>query len=69
VSSNQLKRKRIAGFSSRKKTKLVFLKSCMEGIDKNAQSQNLWIFATNYLNMIDPPVYRPGRLSNQLDFS
>jgi hypothetical protein len=41
----------------------------MEGINKNAQSQNLWIFATNYLSLIDPPVYRPGRLSNPLDFS
>jgi len=50
-------------------TKLIFLKTCMEGINKNAQSQNLWIFATNYLNLIDPPVYRPGRLSNPLDFS
>jgi len=50
-------------------TKLMFLKTCMEGIDKNAQSQNLWIFATNYLNLIDPFVYRPGRLSNPLDFS
>ena len=50
-------------------TKLIFLKTCMEGINKNAQSQNLWIFATNYLSLIDPPVYRPGRLSNPLDFS
>jgi ATPase family associated with various cellular activities (AAA) len=50
-------------------TKLMFLKACMEGINKSAQSQNLWIFATNYLNLIDPPVYRPGRLSNSLDFS
>ena len=50
-------------------TKLIFLKTCMEGINKSAQSQNLWIFATNYLNLIDPPVYRPGRLSNPLDFS
>src|SRR5215218_3330667 len=50
-------------------TKLIFLKACMEGINKNAQSQNLWIFATNYLHLIDPPVYRPGRLSNPLDFS
>jgi len=50
-------------------TKLIFLKVCMEGINKNAQSQNLWIFATNYLYLIDPPVYRPGRLSNPLDFS
>jgi len=50
-------------------TKLTFLKACMEGINKNAQSQNLWIFATNYLSLIDPPVYRPGRLSNPLDFS
>jgi len=50
-------------------TRLIFLKSCMEGINKEAQSQNLWIFATNYLNLIDRPVYRPGRLSNPLDFS
>lgn len=50
-------------------TKLIFLKACMEGIKKDAQSQNLWIFATNYLHLIDPPVYRPGRLSNPLDFS
>jgi len=50
-------------------TKLIFLKACMEGINKDAQSQNLWIFATNYLHLIDPPVYRPGRLSNPLDFS
>ncbi|CAG8575024.1 10837_t:CDS:2 [Ambispora leptoticha] len=35
-------------------TKLIFLKSCMEGISKDAQN---------------PPVYRPGRLSNPLDFS
>lgn len=41
----------------------------MEGINKSAQSQNLWIFATNYLHLIDKPVYRPGRLSNPLDFS
>ena len=50
-------------------TKLTFLKACMEGISKESQSQNLWIFATNYLHLIDPPVYRPGRLSNPLDFS
>jgi len=50
-------------------TRLIFLKTCMEGIDKNAQSQNLWIFATNYINLIDKFVYRPGRLSNPLDFS
>ncbi|WNE40198.1 MAG: Signal recognition particle receptor FtsY [Mycoplasmataceae bacterium] len=50
-------------------TKLIFLKACMEGINKSAQSQNLWIFATNYLHLIDKPVYRPGRLSNPLDFS
>jgi ATPase family associated with various cellular activities (AAA) len=50
-------------------TKLIFLKTCMEGINKSEQSQNLWVFATNYLYLIDPPVYRPGRLSNPLDFS
>jgi hypothetical protein len=50
-------------------TKLIFLKTCMEGIDKSAQSQNLWIFATNYLYLIDKFVYREGRLSNPLDFS
>ncbi|CAG8637103.1 5244_t:CDS:2, partial [Diversispora eburnea] len=44
-------------------TKLIFLKSCMEGIKKEAQSQNLWVFATNYLHLIDKPVYRPGRLN------
>jgi len=48
---------------------LRFLKECMEGVNKEKQSQNLWIFATNYLNEVDPPVYRPGRLSNPLDFS
>lgn len=50
-------------------TKLIFLKTCMEGINKSEQSQNLWIFATNYIDLIDKPVYRPGRLSNPLDFS
>jgi len=50
-------------------TKLIFLKTCMEGINKSEQSQNLWIFATNYLYLIDKFVYRPGRLSNPLDFS
>ncbi|CAJ0902111.1 13394_t:CDS:2 [Entrophospora sp. SA101] len=48
---------------------LVFLKECMEGVDKTKQSQNLWIFATNYLNEVDKAVYRPGRLSNPLDFT
>ena len=50
-------------------TKLIFLKTCMEGINKSEQSQNLWIFATNYIHLIDKPVYREGRLSNPLDFS
>jgi len=50
-------------------TKLMFLKSCMEGVSKDKQTQNLWIFATNYINLIDRYVYRPGRLSNPLDFS
>ncbi|CAJ0761774.1 12794_t:CDS:2 [Entrophospora sp. SA101] len=39
---------------------LVFLKECMEGVDKTKQSQNLWIFATNYLNEVDKAVYRPA---------
>ena len=50
-------------------TYLVFLKECMEQISKEKQSQNLWIFATNHIEMIARPVYRPGRLSNPLDFS
>ena len=54
---------------SKSPTYLVFLKECMEGVDKSKQSQNLWIFATNYLNEVDKAVYRPGRLSNPLDFS
>jgi len=41
----------------------------MEGVNKEKQSQNLWIFATNYLEEVDKAVYRPGRLSNPLDFS
>lgn len=48
---------------------LRFLKECMEGVNKEKQSQNLWIFATNYLDEVDKAVYRPGRLSNPLDFS
>ncbi|CAG8684002.1 2409_t:CDS:10, partial [Gigaspora margarita] len=48
-------------------TKLIFLKACMEGIKKDAQSQNLWIFATNYLKLIDPPVYRPGDFKKEAD--
>jgi len=50
-------------------TKLVFLKECMEQISKDKQAENLWIFATNHLDMIARAVYRPGRLSNPLDFS
>ncbi|RHZ35897.1 AAA family ATPase [endosymbiont GvMRE of Glomus versiforme] len=50
-------------------SRLQFLKECMEGVNKEKQSKNLWIFATNYLEEIDKAVYRPGRLSNPLDFS
>ena len=50
-------------------TKLRFLKDCLEGVNKSARSQNLWIFATNYLKDVDEAVYREGRLSNPLNFS
>jgi len=50
-------------------TKLRFLKDCLEGVNKSARSQNLWIFATNYLEDVDKAVYREGRLSNPLNFS
>ena len=51
-------------------TGLTFLKECM-GSDnyKENESWNLWIMATNHLKKIDEAVYRPGRLSNPLDFS
>jgi len=49
--------------------KLAFLKECMEQISKDKQTENLWIFATNHLGLIERAVYRPGRLSNPLDFS
>lgn len=50
-------------------TKLRFLKDCLEGVNKSSRSQNLWIFATNYLDDVDKAVYREGRLSNPLNFS
>ncbi|CAI2182395.1 1390_t:CDS:2, partial [Funneliformis geosporum] len=34
-------------------TKLRFLKDCLEGVDQSARSNNLWVFATNYLNDVD----------------
>jgi len=49
--------------------KLAFLKECMEQVSKEKQTENLWIFATNHLDLIERAVYRPGRLSNPLDFS
>ena len=50
-------------------TKLRFLKECLEGVDQSARSNNLWVFATNHLEDVEPAVYREGRLSNPLDFS
>lgn len=48
---------------------LKFLKDCLEGVDKDERSNNLWVFATNHLDQIEEAVYREGRLSNPLDFS
>ena len=55
---------------TKESTGLTFLKECM-GSDnyKENESWNLWIMATNHLKKIDEAVYRPGRLSNPLDFS
>lgn len=50
-------------------TKLRFLKECLEGVDQSSRSNNLWVFATNHLEDVEPAVYREGRLSNPLDFS
>lgn len=50
-------------------TKLRFLKECLEGVNKKDRSNNLWVFATNHLEDVEPAVYREGRLSNPLDFS
>jgi len=48
---------------------LKFLKDCLEGVNQNERSNNLWVFATNHLHQIEEAVYREGRLSNPLDFS
>jgi hypothetical protein len=49
--------------------KLKFLKDCLEGVNQDERSNNLWVFATNHLDQIEEAVYREGRLSNPLDFS
>ena len=55
---------------AKESTGLTFLKECMGSDDyKNNESWNLWIMATNHLDKVDPAAYRPGRLSNPLDFS
>ncbi|WNE40757.1 MAG: hypothetical protein mread185_000214 [Mycoplasmataceae bacterium] len=50
-------------------TELKFLKDCLENVDQETRSNNLWVFATNYIEQVEEPVYREGRLSNPLDFS
>ncbi|CAG8437947.1 8412_t:CDS:10 [Ambispora leptoticha] len=47
---------------------LKFLKDCLERVNQNERSNNLWVFATNHLDQIEEAVYREGRLSNPLDF-
>ena len=50
-------------------SELKFLKDCLEGINQEERSNNLWVFATNHLHQIEEATYRKGRLSNPLDFS
>ena len=50
-------------------SQLFFLKECMGDDNKDEESKNLWIAATNHLNNIDPAIYQSGRLSNRLSFS
>ena len=50
-------------------TRLSFLKDLIGIAQREEESNNLWIFATNYLDRIEKEVYREGRLSNSLDFS
>jgi ATP-dependent 26S proteasome regulatory subunit len=50
-------------------TQLTFLKECMGSDNKDEESKNLWIAATNHLDSINIAVYQAGRLSNPLSFS
>lgn len=48
---------------------LKFLKDCLESADKNKDSGNLWVFATNHRDQVEKATFRKGRLSNPLDFT
>ena len=50
-------------------SQLFFLKECMGDDNKDNESKNLWIAATNHLDNIDQAIYQSGRLSNRLSFS
>ncbi|WNE40171.1 MAG: ATP-dependent zinc metalloprotease FtsH [Mycoplasmataceae bacterium] len=50
-------------------SQLTFLKECMGSDNKDEESKNLWIAATNHLDNINEAVYQSGRFSNPLCFS
>lgn len=48
---------------------LKILKDCLESTGKDEETKNLWVFATNHRDQVEKATFRPGRLSNPLDFT